>query len=306
MNERVPPDDVASARIRRACLLMENRLPETVPVAELASAASFSVRNFQKLFKKVVGESVREHQLRLRLEMAAWCLRNSDLPVGKVGEEMRFETHSGFTRAFQRHFQMSPVAWREGSANVALRSANGDAISREQLSACSLSPVIAESPEIRLAAMRYTGPTLGILSVWQHMRRFVIEHKLQEPQMQFIGLHHDTWEADESQYRYDACVTIPDSFTPPSDQVVERVIPAGPIAFARVAGSILNVEAAWDQFLNVWFPASGVTLRANYGFDLYPAELILENRLQQVFRAFTKFDVSICLPVEACDSPPSI
>ncbi len=61
----------------------------------------------------MVGESLKAHVRRLRLERAAHRLKGSDQAVTRIAFDAGYETHESFTRAFRAMFGESPSGFRE-------------------------------------------------------------------------------------------------------------------------------------------------------------------------------------------------
>jgi AraC family transcriptional regulator len=62
-------------RILRVLIHIQNHLDEVLPLEDLAGLVHFSPFHFHRIFRGVVGESVKEHIRRLRLERAAHRLK---------------------------------------------------------------------------------------------------------------------------------------------------------------------------------------------------------------------------------------
>src|SRR5207302_10988331 len=58
-------------RILRVLVYLQQHLDEPLPLEDLARVACFSPYHFHRVFRGMVGESVKEHVRRLRLERAA-------------------------------------------------------------------------------------------------------------------------------------------------------------------------------------------------------------------------------------------
>jgi transcriptional regulator GlxA family with amidase domain len=86
---------------------------ESVSLAELAQIANMSVRSFSRAFKEATGLTPTQYQQRLRLEVAAMLLQNSDLSVEAISARCGFEDARHFRRLWQRHFGVSPTATRK-------------------------------------------------------------------------------------------------------------------------------------------------------------------------------------------------
>ncbi|MEI2579918.1 GlxA family transcriptional regulator [Scytonema sp. PRP1] len=86
---------------------------ESVSLAELAHIANMSVRSFSRAFKNVTGLTPVQYQQRLRLEVAATLLQNSDLSIEAIAARCGFDDARHFRRLWQRQFGVSPAATRK-------------------------------------------------------------------------------------------------------------------------------------------------------------------------------------------------
>lgn len=88
------------------------------PLAELAAEAQRSPTHFQRTFAKLVGESPKRYDTRLRLEAAAMLLVCGGAAVLDIALEVGFDSHEGFTRAFRSQFDTSPREFRRNHAHL--------------------------------------------------------------------------------------------------------------------------------------------------------------------------------------------
>ncbi|RIW27664.1 AraC family transcriptional regulator [Bacillus salacetis] len=94
---------------------IEDRLSEELNLEHLAGIADYSPYHFQRLFKKVLGETPAGYVKRLRLENAAHKLiYESGSTVTEIALTCGFSSLSYFTYSFNENFGISPKAWREG------------------------------------------------------------------------------------------------------------------------------------------------------------------------------------------------
>src|SRR5215470_14455260 len=100
------------SRILKVLVHIQKSLDSPVSLEELAAIAHFSPCHFHRIFRGMVGESVKEHVRRLRLERAAHGLKLGDEPVTRIAFEAGYETHESFTRAFGAMFGESPSRFR--------------------------------------------------------------------------------------------------------------------------------------------------------------------------------------------------
>lgn len=104
-----PPDAYLAARER-----IERGLAQRLHLPGLAAQAGVGVQHFGRTFRALFGDSPIAYQHRLRLEHAAFLLRDVARSVGSVAVEVGYADIYQFSRAFRRHFGASPLRWRAG------------------------------------------------------------------------------------------------------------------------------------------------------------------------------------------------
>ena len=68
-------------RMLRVLVYIQDHLDEPIELADLATIACFSPYHFHRIFRGMLGEPVKEHIRRLRLESAASSLKNGRQPI---------------------------------------------------------------------------------------------------------------------------------------------------------------------------------------------------------------------------------
>lgn len=92
--------------------LAEN-VTESVSLTELAQIAHVSVRSLSRAFKTATGLTPVQYQQRLRLEVAATLLQNSELSIEAIAARCGFDDARHFRRLWQRYFGVSPAVTRQ-------------------------------------------------------------------------------------------------------------------------------------------------------------------------------------------------
>jgi AraC family transcriptional regulator len=138
---------------------IRRRLNGHLSLAGIAARAGWSPFYLHRAFRRLVGETPKQYTLRLRLERAAARLAAGDEPVLDVALDEGFTSHEVFTRAFNRHFDRSPVQYRA----AALKDAPASARARHVAITDATGPCIGlfHLP-IRHHSRRPTMPTLSI------------------------------------------------------------------------------------------------------------------------------------------------
>lgn len=86
---------------------------EVVSLAQLAAIAKMSVRHFSRAFKQATGLTPVHYQQRLRLEVAATLLEQSDLSIEAIAARCGFDDARHFRRLWHRYFGVSPSVTRK-------------------------------------------------------------------------------------------------------------------------------------------------------------------------------------------------
>lgn len=112
------PEAVISQRaqdslVRRAMLLIEQKLAQPDSIASIAGMLGIGTRQLQRRFVGDVGMTPRAYRLALRLARAEWMVRHTDLSLTDVGLECGFGDCSHFSRAFTRRFSVAPYRFRQ-------------------------------------------------------------------------------------------------------------------------------------------------------------------------------------------------
>ncbi|MDJ0766228.1 MAG: AraC family transcriptional regulator [Myxococcota bacterium] len=97
---------------------IEARLSDPITLHELARCTRYSVYYAARIFKEVTGKTPFEYIRLRRLAAAANRLHGSEAKIIDVAFDFVFDSHEGFTRAFSRHFSMTPSEFRRAKPPV--------------------------------------------------------------------------------------------------------------------------------------------------------------------------------------------
>ncbi|MGX5186039.1 helix-turn-helix domain-containing protein [Streptomyces avermitilis] len=106
------PSGLTSRQLRSARELMETRMSEPLPVAELASAAGLSASQFSRQFRASTGKSPHQFLLQLRLDHARRLLRTTTVPIADVAGRCGFSHQEHLTRVMRAKLGTTPAAFR--------------------------------------------------------------------------------------------------------------------------------------------------------------------------------------------------
>lgn len=84
-------------RLLQVLVHIQQNLDGPLGLDELAAIACFSPFHFHRIFRGMVGESLKEHIRRLRLERAASQLKVGKQPVTQIALDAGYSSHEAFT-----------------------------------------------------------------------------------------------------------------------------------------------------------------------------------------------------------------
>jgi AraC-like DNA-binding protein len=117
---------MGDARVWKAVGLMQQAVSQRWTVQRLAKAVGMSRPVLARQFVSTTGLSPLRYLTRCRMELAAAILRESNAGLAEIASQVGYESEYAFNRAFKRHHEVSPGAFRRRSHGVGamgLRSA---------------------------------------------------------------------------------------------------------------------------------------------------------------------------------------
>jgi AraC family transcriptional regulator len=243
-------------------------------LARLAARAGWSAFHFHRAFRAVVRETPKQYALRLQLQQTAVRLASSDDSILDIALSVGFNSHEVFTRAFRRHFGLTPARYRaralagtsaeERTRHLSLVHASGPCFGLYHLSTTSPS-------------RRFSMPTLSIERrdlAPQHIvfvRLRVARHEISSAIAEGLGKAFPYSQRTGlaiagrpfTRYRstgpglYSLEVGMPVATTPGGEGLVEAgTLPGGPVAVAMHAGPYEQLSETYAA-LERWIEANG-------------------------------------------------
>lgn len=272
MNDTHRPDTVQDhkQRMLRVLVHIQQHLDEPLPLEALADVACYSPFHFHRVFRGMIGESVKEHVRRLRLERAAHRLKFSDEPVVHLAFEAGFETHETFTRAFTAAFEVTPSAYRKRHRAIQYPvSCSGvhyepnaalDDFNFQPSEETNMNVWIATLPAARLAFVQHIGPYDGVGEAWGKLMAWAGPKGLLGPRMRFFGLcFSDPEVTPPDKIQYQACLEVGPEVKPEGEVGVQEFA-GGEYAAVTHKGPYRTLGEAYALICGQWLPNSGRTL----------------------------------------------
>ncbi len=281
-------------RILKVLVHLHQRIDDEVSLDELARVACFSRYHFHHIFSGMMGESLKEHVRRLRLERAAIQLKLSRRSVTQIALDAGYQAHEAFTRVFKATYGVSPLQFRVKRSPFAAVAApsgvhyrEGKPLKNFKTNRCGLQnmnvKIISIEPK-RVAFLRHAGPYNQVASTWDKLLPALGKEGLLGGDSEFIGVCHDDPDVTPAEkIRYDACVTVDEKFVP-WGEIGVQTIAGGEYAVATHFGPYGRMGETYAKLLGQWLPRSGRELRSGPCFEVYlndpnstePAELLAD------------------------------
>ncbi len=255
-------------RILAVLVHIQDHLGEPLQLERLAAVAHFSPYHFHRVFRGQVGESVKQHVRRLRLERAAVELKSTRRSVTEIAFDAGYEAHESFTRAFRSAFGSSPSEFRalrnpstHGAApNEVHYISGGESLRFDPL--CiedeSMQLEIRELARTRVAFLRHVGPYDQVGKTWEALCDWAGRECLFGPDVRHFGASYDDPEVTPAdKLRYDACITVDESVSA-AGEIGVRWIEGGRYAVAMHEGPYMRLGESYGRMFGQLLPARGL------------------------------------------------
>lgn len=103
--------------VRKVHNYLTENIGQRITIETLARQYLINETTLKAVFKSVYGNSLAAHIKEHRMELAARLLRETDLSMAQIGEQIGYESQSKFTAAFKAYYQMLPKEYRKNHKN---------------------------------------------------------------------------------------------------------------------------------------------------------------------------------------------
>lgn len=99
--------------IRMAKQYIQNHYSEPITQEEVSGSVGLSAAYFSALFKKVEGEGFAKYLIGVRMEQAKILLRETNIPVAKICQQVGYNDLKHFTHTFEKATGVKPTVYRK-------------------------------------------------------------------------------------------------------------------------------------------------------------------------------------------------
>jgi AraC family transcriptional regulator len=285
-------------RVNRAIDYIWAHAVENLDLGKIAKEACLSKYHFHRIFHNQMGETVNEFVRRQRLEFAFFKLGvEENKSITEIALECGFSSSQNFTKAFKKHFDVSPKFVRGEYNWYKMRGIGGPVnklSEKEDLPRtiyCSdtghewinsltkkvreqkrpMRVNVVEMPSFHLAYIRIIGhdhekhrQARKKISLWAKERGLLNENSL------LIGvLNSDGFVTTPEKFSYDICLTIPRKYININERLNIRDIPGGKYAVYHCETDKHDTEEEWVRLFIDWLPSSGYKIDTRHAYQIY-------------------------------------
>jgi AraC family transcriptional regulator len=256
MNERTSTRSDYGMRLDRVFRWLADHLDDTLDLARLADVACMSPYHFHRIYHAMQGETAAETVRRLRLHRAAVELITGELPVPRIAYRAGYASQEAFTRAFKAAYGVPPARYRASFVPMPTTRESEDAMETTMTQHVT----IRETATVKVAALAHRGDYMAIGGTFERLAALAAGQGLFDRSARSFGIYYDDPSATPiDALRADACMTVPDGWSPSGDlRPVE--IAGGRYAVLLHVGPYAELHHAYRWLYSTWLGASGEEL----------------------------------------------
>ncbi len=302
------PDDTTHAiyiqRINEIFRYIDEHLSEDLPLAKVAEIAHYSPYHFHRIFKYLTSEPLHAYVNRRRLEKSALDLRHKNITITEMAYKYGFGDITSYSRAFKRHFGVSPTNYKSRYRNKVGKKCQVDSkysqsSTEYQQYLCIIDQLIQwiqmnakidikELPPMHLAYSTCIG-VKNIEQAFHSILKWTNANGLMEETTRFVRIFHDSFKVTAPEkVRMSAGVLL--SGPAVTEGVISQTtLAGGKCIVGRFEIEPKDFEKAWTG-LFIWMSEQGYLKAEKDPFEVY----YNDHRTHPEGKAI----VDLCIPVK--------
>lgn len=299
------------ARINRVMDYIDKNLKRPLGLNTISSVANFSSFHFHRIFTFLIGETPIDYIQRIRIEKAAWKLREENpMTITEIAYNCGFGSISLFSRTFKKYFGITPSQFAKTekpvySQNGKLFSKNGQILRKNmknnavfdsdlcvesnKLFFMETKIVVKELPELKAVYCRHIGPFHLIGQAYEKVFKWAVPRGLINENTKTATVTHDDPSVTEiDKVRQSACIIV-DKEVKVDGEIGKLTIPKGQYAVGSFELGMDEFEKAWNTMCK-WFTESGYQQDDGCTYELYHNDYTTHPEKKHI--------VDICIPVK--------
>ncbi len=244
--------------LEKAVNYIENHLTDEIDLSIIAKEAGYSLYHFHRIFKGIIGDSMKDYITKRRVTEAAKDLASSNQSIIDIAIKYGYSSREAFTRAFERVYGRNPsVVKRDGLLYFVRQPMTTDYMMFEyQKRKEGLQPLIRKLPKREIIGKKWTVKTDGsnlqdIPLLWHNWHKnkewMKIKNIKHEDECMGICIHSNTDTFDYMiGHEVYSVKEIPD------EMILHQLAPSYYAVFKTIGPITESVQKTWDYIYSIW------------------------------------------------------
>jgi AraC family transcriptional regulator len=255
-------------RINMVIDYISNHLDDKLDIVKLSNISAISPYHFHRIMSAYLGEPIGSYIIRCKIEASSTLLKYSSHQIDEIAYKIGYDSPTSFTKAFKKHFGISPTEFRNSNNSVTMKTIIADKVLPVGF---KLKPKIVERVTKKMIYIRLIGDykSNDYSQAWEKIWKFIKEKHLYGFNQECLGVaYNDPDITENDKCQYDCCVTISKDIKPEGEIGVKN-IEGGRYAVFKFKGSYDNVGSVYNAIFKTWLPESNSELRDAPCFEKY-------------------------------------
>ena len=268
-------------RILRVLTYIKNHLDEPLDLPQLADIAYFSPHHFHRIFSELVGETVKEHVRRLKLERAMVQLAMDKDSITDIAFQAGFNSLEAFSRVIKTQYQLTPTQVRKNTQQQIKTSVSNDS---------DLEVRKVQLDGFDLAYARHIGDYSHAGRAWVKLIELTdIKYILEEDRIRLGFAYDHPVITPANKCCYDACIPWQDEFVESGLLGRFQVKPGDFLMFVH-HGSLDTIDQTYRLFIRQCIASDTSDFCDRHNFMWYKNTAMLSDPALQVTECYFPVD----------------
>ncbi len=255
-------------RLYKALDYINLNLAHDLSLDEIAAAAAFSTYHFHRIFSAMIGESIWNYTIRLRLEKAAQLLISTDkITITQIALDTGFSSSSVFSRSFKNHFGISPSKWKINNSKICK-------VRIPEIYYIEGRTRVLNIPErfVAYSASLNGYDDKALQTAGKILFSWAMESNLLKDDSIILGIGFDNpIITKESLCRYYVCLQVPHG-TNGNSSIGLLTIPEGNYAVLTFRGNKKKLAYVYNYLYGKWLPDSNYLPGDSASYEIYKSD----------------------------------
>ncbi|MFD3449903.1 effector binding domain-containing protein [Microbacteriaceae bacterium 4G12] len=259
----------------KALVYIENHLNDDIDLSIVAKEAGYSLYHFHRVFKGIVGDSIKDYIRKRRITEAARELIHTDEAIIDIGIKYGYQSREAFSRAFEKIYGKNPSEVRQEGLFYHIREPmTFDYMMFEyNRRKNGMQPFFRKLPERLVVGRKYQMKADGsnyqeiplLWQKWHNDRAWLqIEERKYNDECMGICLFS---EGDTFEYMIGHEVKTTDHI--PKNMTIYRIEPSFYAVFRTVGPITESVQKTWDYIYTIWLNESPYEHAGTHDIEYY-------------------------------------